>query len=61
VESFLFKEEDILRLFISGENFPIVLRDRKNVGLGYWQFECRRIPEQFATKQDVSKKGYDFI
>lgn len=61
VESFMFKEEDILRLFISGENFPIVLRDRKNVGLGYWQFECRRIPEQFAMKQDVSKKGYDFI
>jgi hypothetical protein len=61
VESFMFKEEDVLRLFISGENFPIVLRDRKNVGLGYWQFECRRIPEQLVTKADGPKKGYDFI
>lgn len=61
VESFSFKEEDVLRLFISGENFPIVLRDRKNVGLGYWQFECRRIPEQMVPRQDSSKKGYDFI
>ncbi|MGR8934806.1 MAG: hypothetical protein ACU837_10515 [Gammaproteobacteria bacterium] len=61
VESFMFKEEDILRLFIGGENFPIVLRDRKNVGLGYWQFECRRIPEQMVPKPETSKKGYDFI
>jgi hypothetical protein len=61
VESFMFKEEDVLRLFISGENFPIVLRDRKNVGLGYWQFECRRIPEQLVPKPEKSKKGYDFI
>jgi hypothetical protein len=61
VESFLFKEEDVLRLFISGENFPIVLRDRQNVGLGYWQFECRRIPEQLVAKTEGGKKGYAFI
>ena len=40
------------------ENFPIVLRERKNIGVGYWQFACRQVEEQeLATK---SNKGYDF-
>jgi hypothetical protein len=61
IESFLYKDEDLLRLFIGGENFPIVLRDRRNVGLGYWQFECRRVAEHMVPRPDAPKKGYDFI
>jgi len=59
IESFYFKDEDLLRLFMHSDNFPIVLRDKINIGLGYWQFECRQVEE---TKQLVkSTKGYDFI
>lgn len=58
VESFMLKELDIVRLYLNEKNFPIVLRARKNIGVGYWQFECRQLEEQeVATK---SNKGYDF-
>lgn len=60
MESFMHKNEDGLRLFMSGGDFPIVLGNRKNIGLGYWQFECRQIEEQQA-EQIIKKKGYDFI
>ncbi len=60
MDSFLFKDGDVLRLFLSQENFPIILRDRKNIGLGYWQFECRRLAEKAVTANE-KKKGYDFI
>lgn len=60
IESFMIKDGDILRMFMGQENFPIILNGRKNVGLGYWQFECRRIMEKPSQQQD-SKKGYDFI
>jgi hypothetical protein len=60
IESFIFKDEDIIRLYLNNENFPIVLRNKKNVGLGYWQFECRQISETEQTAK-ATKKGYDFI
>jgi hypothetical protein len=50
IESFQVQEGDIIRLFMNFEDFPIVLRDRNNIGLGYWQFECRRITEQVASE-----------
>ena len=50
IESFIIKDGDIIRLFMKDEDFPIILRDRKNIGLGYWQFECRRIEEWEAVK-----------
>lgn len=60
IESFMFKEEDVLHLYLNNENFQIVLKDKKNVGLGYWQFECRQISDtEQSTK--ATKKGYDFI
>ncbi len=59
-ESFMYKEGDILRLFLNQENFPIILKSRKNIGLGYWQFECRRLAEKEFEPQE-KKKGYDFI
>lgn len=59
IESFMLKDGDIIRMFIKDENYPIILKDRKNVGLGYWQFECRRMPE--AENPMNKKQGYDFI
>jgi hypothetical protein len=60
MESFMIKDGDILKMFMGQENFPIILNGRKNIGLGYWQFECRRIMEKSA-QQLGGKKGYDFI
>jgi len=37
------------------------LSNRKNVGLGYWQFECRRVAEKSKPISAQAKKGYDFI
>ena len=53
------KEGDVIRMTMNNETFPIILRDRKNIGLGYWQFECRRLEEH--SIQGERKKGYDFI
>ena len=60
LESFMIKDGDILRMTMGRENFPIILIGRKNIGLGYWQFECRRIMETPAQQQGT-QKGYDFI
>ena len=64
VDSYSLKEQDIVRLMMPQDEFMIVLLDRKNIGLGYWQFECKRISESEgkAAKPEASKKkGYDFI
>lgn len=64
VDSFLLKEGDVLKLSPPQEEYLINLKDKKNVGLGYWQFECERVvetsaePERHVVQQ---KKGYDFI
>ena len=60
MDSFMIKDGDILTMFMGRESFPIILMGRKNIGLGYWQFECRRILEKQLQTQD-KKKGYDFI
>lgn len=60
MESFMLKDGDILKLFMGLESFSIILMGRKNIGLGYWQFECRRIMEKNLPSLD-KKKGYDFI
>lgn len=60
MESFSLKDGEILRMFMGNENFPIILNGRKNIGLGYWQFECRRILDDVLPAQ-TKKKGYDFI
>ncbi len=53
VQSLMLKDYDIIRLTMNGEQFPIILRDKKNIGLGYWQFECRRIEEKDIPKTYV--------
>ena len=70
IDSYILKEEDIVRLTMPQEDFLIILRDKKSIGLGYWQFECKRIMEseldtaKIVSKKDKTnrkKKGYDFI
>lgn len=60
-DNFILKDEDVIRLFINQENFPIQLKDKKNIGLGYWRFACFRVQEQETPTPPPSKKGYDFI
>lgn len=60
-DSFMLKDSDIIRMFLDNEDFPVVLSSRKNVGLGYWQFECRRVAEKSKPTSAQAKKGYDFI
>ncbi|WP_394753394.1 hypothetical protein [Crenothrix sp.] len=56
---FMFEDNDIVDLTVEQEDFPVTMKNRKNIGLGYWQFECQRIIEH--TKPVQPKKGYDFI
>lgn len=61
-DNFILKADDVIRLFINHENFPIILKDKKNIGLGYWRFTCSRIPEpETPTAPPPAQKGYDFI
>ncbi len=61
-DSFMLKDDDVIRMFMNNEDFPVVLSNRKNVGLGYWQFECRRVAEKGKLLVSAQgKKGYDFI
>ena len=59
VDNFMLKEEDTVRMLMGHETIHLLLKNKKNVGLGYWQFECQRIAAKTETKQ--IKKGYDFI
>jgi hypothetical protein len=58
-DNFILKDNDVIRLFINQENFPVVLKNKKNIGLGYWQFTCFRVSDRGPGPQ--SQKGYDFI
>ncbi|MBL6986800.1 MAG: hypothetical protein ISR72_07140 [Methylobacter sp.] len=60
-DTFMLKDGDVIRMFMNSEDFPVVLSNRKNVGLGYWQFECRRVAEKSKSVSVQAKKGYDFI
>jgi hypothetical protein len=46
LDSFSLKNDDIVRLDLFDKEIMVVLRKRKNIGLGYWRFECRRIKDQ---------------
>ena len=61
IESFAYKDDDVMRLYMNNTNFPIILGNKKNIGLGYFQFECRQIEEKVIPQKAEEKKGYDFI
>ncbi|SJM89607.1 hypothetical protein [Crenothrix polyspora] len=56
---FMFEDNDVVDVFMGQKYFPVIMKNRKNISLGYWQFECQRIAEQVMPEQ--IKKGYDFI
>ena len=58
VDLSVLKDADVVRLYLNDQDFPILLRMRKNIGLGYWQFDCRRVDEQELAR--MTNKGYDF-
>jgi hypothetical protein len=58
-DTLVLKEGDIIRLQVNNESITVTLKNRKNVGLGYWQFECQRKNEK--KNNNPAKKGYDFI
>ncbi|MCF7987059.1 MAG: hypothetical protein K9L60_05770 [Methylovulum sp.] len=45
-ETYLLKDNDVIRLFIHQEDFTILLRKKENIGIGYWCFECMQITEK---------------
>lgn len=45
-DTFLLKSGDAVNLFVDHEEFHITLRNKKNIGLGYWQFECAKTQEK---------------
>jgi len=60
-DTFMLKDDDVLRIHSTNDSFSATLKNRKNVGLGYWQFECVRIKEKKKHIPATNKKGYDFI
>jgi cyclic-di-GMP-binding protein len=56
---FMFEDGDLVYLTMNWEEFPVLMKNRKNIGLGYWQFECQRLAEEVS--QVKVKTGYDFI
>lgn len=61
-DTFILKDDDALRIHTHNDCFSVSLKNRKNVGLGYWQFECIRVKEKKKhTPTTTYKKGYDFI
>ena len=60
VDNYMLKEGDLIKMRLNQENIFLVLKGKKNVGLGYWQFECQRVVNKIIEK-DQPKKGYDFI
>ncbi|MGZ8151943.1 MAG: hypothetical protein ACXW0Q_03395 [Methylovulum sp.] len=46
VDTFVLKEDDAIRLFFNQERVTIALKNKKNIGLGYWRFECKKMAER---------------
>lgn len=59
-DNFVLKNDDTIWMTMKNEELPIILGNRRNVGLGYWQFECRRLAENIKVSAPA-KKPYDFI
>ncbi|MDT8406771.1 MAG: hypothetical protein RQ715_05940 [Methylococcales bacterium] len=66
LESYSLKEGDVLWMRLNQEEFPIILRNRENIGIGYWGFECRRIEEKGISSGPPNadavdnRPGFDF-
>ncbi len=60
VDNFMLKDGDLIKLQMNQEKIYLILKGKKNIALGYWQFECNRVAAKMDMSQS-SKKGYDFI
>ncbi|MDD5580880.1 MAG: hypothetical protein PHY16_16590 [Methylobacter sp.] len=58
-DNFMLKDGGAILIFMNNENLSMTLINRKNIGLGYWQFECLPLIE--LEHPAITKKGYDFI
>jgi hypothetical protein len=58
-DNFILKDGDAARIYWKNEDYPVSLHDRKNIGLGYWRFQCVKMMER--PKASAPTKGYDFI
>ena len=47
IDTVILNEDDVVRLFVNQKDFLIMLKNKRNIGLGYWRFECLKI-----TKKD---------
>ncbi|MDD5273501.1 MAG: hypothetical protein PHU14_12375, partial [Methylovulum sp.] len=45
-DTFLLKSGDAINLFVDHEEFNVTLKNKKNIGLGYWQFECAKTSDK---------------
>jgi cyclic-di-GMP-binding protein len=61
VDNFMLKDGDLIKMQMNEEHISLVLKAKKNIALGYWQFECNRVATNIDTGSKSSKKGYDFI
>lgn len=59
VDNFMLKEGEFIKMQMGQDKIYLIIKNRKNVGLGYWQFECNRVASK--VEQPKPKKGYDFI
>jgi hypothetical protein len=51
IDTLVLREGDMIWLFFSSqERAKIVLKNRKNIGLGYWRFECKKMSEKKKTE-----------
>jgi len=42
-DSFILKDNEVIRLFVEQGDISVMLKSKKNIGLGYWQFECTKV------------------
>jgi len=64
VDNFMLKEGAKVMMRLHEEIYGLILRERTNIGLGYWQFECHRLASggnESKSESSISNKGYDFI
>ncbi len=51
-DTFQLKPGDPIRLFIEHDEYNIILHNKKNIGLGYWQFECLKAHDKKKMDSD---------
>jgi hypothetical protein len=62
IEFYTFDNGDTIRLFIDDKDLRVTLENKKCVGLGYWQFECRYVEKKKSyQKQSKTKLIFNYL